>query len=49
MYEFSTFKACSSIIVRNETGHILHGRNLDFEFFDRFSKLAATVDVYRGD
>lgn len=30
MYEYSTFKACTGIIVRNSDGKILHGRNLDF-------------------
>jgi len=30
MYEFSTFKACSSILVRNSEGRVIHGRNMDF-------------------
>jgi len=30
MYEFSTFKACTAILVRNSEGKVLHGRNLDF-------------------
>jgi penicillin V acylase-like amidase (Ntn superfamily) len=30
MYEFSTFKACTGLLVRNSAGKILHGRNLDF-------------------
>jgi len=48
IYEFTTIKACSSIIVRNETGDVLHGRNMDFEFFDRFSRLSAQVQVFKG-
>jgi acid ceramidase/N-acylethanolamine-hydrolysing acid amidase len=30
MYEFSTFKACTGILVRNSEGKVMHGRNLDF-------------------
>jgi penicillin V acylase-like amidase (Ntn superfamily) len=30
MYEFSTFKACSSILVKNSEGVVIHGRNMDF-------------------
>ncbi len=30
MYEFSTFKACTGLLVRNSAGQVLHGRNLDF-------------------
>lgn len=48
MYDFSSLKLCSSILVRNINGTILHGRNLDFELFDRFSRLAAIIDVYKG-
>lgn len=34
MYEFSSMiPACTGIIVRNADGNIMHGRNLDFEFF----------------
>ena len=29
VYEMTTIKACSGILVRNSTGHILHGRNMD--------------------
>jgi len=27
----------------------MHGRNMDFEFWNRFSRLTAEIDVYRGD
>jgi hypothetical protein len=30
MYEYSTFKACTAILVRNSAGRVMHGRNLDF-------------------
>ena len=30
MYEYSTFKACTAILVCNSAGKVLHGRNLDF-------------------
>jgi len=33
MYEFSTFKACTGILIRNDEGKVLHGRNLDFEMW----------------
>lgn len=49
MYEFSTFKACSGIIVRNSNNTIIHGRNLDFEFWNIFARLLARVEFYRGD
>ena len=29
-YEFSTFKACTGVVMRNPDGKIMHGRNLDF-------------------
>jgi acid ceramidase/N-acylethanolamine-hydrolysing acid amidase len=34
MYEYSTFKACSAILVCNSAGKVLHGRNLDFEMWN---------------
>lgn len=43
MYEFSTFKACTGILVRNDEGKILHGRNLDFEMWEILSKLIVHV------
>lgn len=49
MYEFSTFKACTGTIVRTSEGKILHGRNLDFEMWELFSKLVANVEYYNGD
>lgn len=49
MYEFSTVKACSGVIVRNDQGKILHGRNLDFNMWELISNLAANVQYYRGE
>ena len=48
MYEFSTFKACSAILVRNSAGKVMHGRNLDFEMWDLLSKLVINVEYYQG-
>lgn len=47
MYEFSTFKACSALLVRTPEGKVLHGRNLDFEMWDVLSKLLVNVEYYR--
>lgn len=43
MYEFSTFKACSSILVKNSEGTVIHGRNMDFEMWELVSKMQVTV------
>lgn len=43
MYEFSTFKACSAILVSNSEGKVLHGRNLDFEMWSILSNLLVHV------
>lgn len=48
MYEFSTFKACSALLVRTPTGKVIHGRNLDFEMWEVLSKLVANVEYYKG-
>lgn len=48
-YEISTFPSCTSIIVRNGDGTIIHGRNLDFEFFNIFSRLLARVEFFKGE
>lgn len=47
MYEFSTIKACSTILVKS-AGKVLHGRNLDFEMMRLLSSLVVTVDYYQG-
>ena len=49
MYEFSTFKACTGLLVRNDEGKIMHGRNLDFEMWEIFSKLVVNVEYYSND
>jgi hypothetical protein len=49
MYEYSTFKACTGILVRTSEGKILHGRNLDFEMWHLLSNLVANVEYYKGD
>ena len=49
MYEYSTFKACTAILIRTAEGKVIHGRNLDFEMWELLSKLVANVEYYRGD
>ena len=49
MYEFSTIKACSGILVRNTDGKIMHGRNLDFEMWELLAKMVMHVEYYDGD
>lgn len=48
MYEYSTFKACTGIIVCNSEGKVLHGRNLDFEMWNILSHLLVHVEFYKG-
>ena len=48
MYEYSTFKACTGILIRNSEGKVFHGRNLDFEMWIILSKLVVNVEYYKG-
>lgn len=48
MYEYSTFKACTGILLRNSDGKVMHGRNLDFEMWGLLSKLLVRLDFYKG-
>jgi hypothetical protein len=48
MYEFSTFKACTGILIRNSEGKVLHGRNLDFEMWEILAKLVVNVEYYKN-
>lgn len=48
MYEFSTFNACTGLLLKNSAGKIMHGRNLDFEMWELLSKLVANVQYYQG-
>ena len=49
MYEYSTFKACTGLLIRNSAGKVLHGRNLDFYMMELLSKLIVNVEYYRGN
>jgi acid ceramidase/N-acylethanolamine-hydrolysing acid amidase len=49
IYEFSTTKACTGVVMRNEDGRIIHGRNLDFPMWSLLANLTATIHYYRGD
>lgn len=48
MYEYSTFKACTGILIRNSEGKVLHGRNLDFEMWEILAKLVVNVQYHKG-
>jgi N-acylethanolamine-hydrolysing acid amidase len=48
MYEYSTIKACSGVIVRTQEGKIIHGRNLDFNFWELLANMTANIQYYRG-
>lgn len=48
MYEFSTIKACSTILVRTGPGKVMHGRNLDFPMMRLISGLLINVEYYDG-
>jgi len=48
MYEYSTFKACTGILIRNSAGKVMHGRNLDFEMWGLLSNLVTNVEYYQG-
>lgn len=43
MYEYSTFNACTGILIRNSAGRVMHGRNLDFEMWEILAKLVVNV------
>lgn len=48
MYEYSTIKACTGILIRNSEGRIFHGRNLDFEMWEILAKLVTNVQYHKG-
>jgi len=48
LYEYSTIKACSAILVRNAQGKVMHGRNLDFEMWGLLARLVVDIDYYQG-
>ena len=48
VYEMSAVKACTSIIMRTETGRIIHGRNLDFEFAQYLADLSSVAVFYKN-
>jgi len=39
-------KSCTGILVRDENGHITHGRNLDFDFAQYVANLTVVLDHY---
>jgi hypothetical protein len=46
MYEYNVH--CTSIVVRNATGYILHGRNLDYGYGDSLRKTVIELHWYKG-
>jgi len=48
MYEYSTIKACTGILVRTDEGKIIHGRNLDFDMWNLLANLAARIEYYKN-
>ena len=48
MYEYSTVKACSAILLRNSQGKVLHARNFDSRIWEVVGSLIADVEYYRG-
>ena len=48
LYEISTIKACSGILIRDSQGNILHGRNLDFDYTHILSKLSGNAEFYKN-
>ena len=49
LYEFTTVKACTGIVLRNSDGKIIHGRNWDFEMFELLGTMTTKVEYYKGD
>jgi len=37
---------CTSVVARTDENKIIHGRNLDFEFFRYFANLTAVLDFH---
>jgi len=48
-YEFTSFPACSAVLVRTPENKIIHGRNFDYSWQSYFSKMTAEIDIYRGE
>lgn len=41
----TTLPMCSSILVKNTEGFILHGRNIDFNFPEYMSKVSKLIKI----
>lgn len=48
LYEFTTVKACTGIVLRNSEGKIIHGRNWDFGEYEYFGSMVSKVEYYKG-
>ncbi len=46
MYEYST--ACTAVLICNNEGKMLHGRNLDFPMWGLLSNLLVHAEFYKG-
>ena len=47
-YEFTTFDACTGIVMRNPAGQIIHGRNLDLEMWNLLANLTVNVEYHKN-
>lgn len=47
-YEITSWKMCTSVVARTDDNRIIHGRNLDFEFFRYFANLTAIIDYHKN-
>mmetsp|Transcript_26684 Transcript_26684/g.48064 ORF Transcript_26684/g.48064 Transcript_26684/m.48064 type:complete len:331 (+) Transcript_26684:1005-1997(+) len=47
MYEYN--QHCTSIVVRNASGYILHGRNLDYDYGDSLRKTVIELHWYKDN
>jgi len=45
-YEFSA--ACTSIVAKDSTGRIIHGRNLDFDFQEALAPMVVNINYYKN-
>jgi len=48
LYDLTAFHSCTSILVRQSNGQIIHGRNFDFPLMRKFAHLIYDVEVTRN-
>lgn len=45
---YEIFALCTSIVTQNSTGHIIHGRNLDYPFKEHLGNLSIKVEYLKN-